>query len=729
MARALPPAHIRQYGENSGPSSNLTLVVSNFILGMANAPQQRVYEFGDFRIDADHRMLYHQGSEIPVVPKVVETLLALIERRGKVVSKDELLEAVWPDTVVEESNLFVYLSVLRKTLGTLEDGRPYVETLRRRGYRFNGDVHLVEEAVEDKNYELPVDEFEQSRANIQSQPARVHVVKNWNRNTTESEKIISASSLVPALIPFESSQDLTPSKKELISDEVSTDLEVAEYIATGIKRHKLAFAICLLVLAAGIVGTTTYVRSWRKNVAAGRAIQSLAVVPFRNESGNADVEYLSDGMSESLINSLSQLPNLSVKAPGVVFRYKDKETDPQTIAAELSVQAILSGRVVQRDDDLTLYLSLVDGRNGNQLWGEQYDRKMTDLVALQNEIARDVSRELRARLSGADTQGVARNYTQSVEAYQLYLKGRHHAGRNTPSETQRAISYYQQAIEIDPNYALAYVKLSNAYLNLALTSEIPATEVMPKAKAAANKAIEIDDTLAEAHQGLCSISGWYDWNLNAAEKHIKRALELNPNSADVQIEYAGFLSNTGRQTEALVEVKHGIELDPSNFRYRALEGLILIRARQYDEGLAVLQKVIEQSPNYWQAHVFAIPGYTEQGKFTEALASARQACKIAGNNPAAMSFLGQTLAKAGKRAEARVVLEEMLRLSKERHVSPYNIAMVYNGLEDRAETFVWLERAYELREPRMSMLPMERKWDNLRSDPRFQDLLRRMGLK
>ena len=173
----------RQYGENGGLSSKLTLVVSNFILGMARATEPRVYEFGDFRIDADHRMLYHQGSEMPLVPKAVETLLALIERRGKIISKDELLEAVWPNTVVEESNLFVYLSVLRKTLGTLEDGRPYVETLRRRGYRFNGEVHLVEEAVEDKNYGLPV-KFEQSRANIQSQPARLHVVKNWTRNTT-----------------------------------------------------------------------------------------------------------------------------------------------------------------------------------------------------------------------------------------------------------------------------------------------------------------------------------------------------------------------------------------------------------------------------------------------------------------------------------------------------------------------------------------------------------------
>ena len=189
----------RQYGENGGLSSKLTLIVSKFILRMDIAAEHKVYEFDDFRIDVAHLMLYHRGAEIPMVPKAVETLLALIERRGKIVSKDELLEAVWPDTVVEESNLFLYLSLLRKTLGTQKDGSPYVETLRRRGYRFNGEVHLVEEAVEDKNYELTVDEFEQSRANIQSQSARLHVVKNWNRNTTQSGKISSASSALPAL--------------------------------------------------------------------------------------------------------------------------------------------------------------------------------------------------------------------------------------------------------------------------------------------------------------------------------------------------------------------------------------------------------------------------------------------------------------------------------------------------------------------------------------------------
>lgn len=514
-------------------------------------------------------------------------------------------------------------------------------------------------------------------------------------------------------------------------DANKTTAETSYSFARQIKRLKPLAAVALVVLPAAIgLGVWQFgVRpAETKQGANTKQIESIAVMPLVNESGNADVEYLSDGMTETLIGALSQLSNLNVKARSAVFRYKGKATDAQTIGKELNVQTILTGRVAQRGDDLTLSLSLEDVRTGNQIWGKQYNRKLTGIIGLQTEIARDVSANLKPKLSGADERRLAKNYTVNPEAYQLYLKGRDHAGRFTPSEMQRAISFYQQAIELDPNYALAYVKLSNAYINLALSSEIPAPEVMPQAKAAANRAIEIDDSLAEAHEGLSTISYWYDWDLNAAEKHVKRALELNPNSASIQMEYAGVLSNTGRHAESIPVIRRALDLDPQNQGYQSLEGLFLIRARQYDEGLAVLQKVRERSPSLLGGYLFAIPGYTEQGKFTEALALARQAREIAGRQPQAMSFLGQTLAIAGKPDEARAVLEEMLKLSKERHVSPYNIAMVYNALEEREETFAQLERAYELREPRMVMLSMERKWDNLRSDPRFQHLLRRVGL-
>jgi TolB-like protein len=449
---------------------------------------------------------------------------------------------------------------------------------------------------------------------------------------------------------------------------------------------------------------------------------------FKNESGNADVEYLSDGVTESLINSLSQLSNLSVKARSTVFRYKDKMSEPQAVAAELSVQAILSGRVVQRGDDLTFYLSLIDGRNGNQLWGQRYDRKIADLVALQNEIGHDVSRKLRVRLSVGDEQKLKKEYTSNAEAYQLYLRGRYYALKRTLAETQKAISYFQQAIAIDPSYALAYVGLADAHVS-ALAANLPANECFPQARAAAEKAIEIDDTLAAAHAQLGFITFWYDWDWSASENKLKRALELDPDSADTHLFYAHLLSNTGRDAEALAEAKRARELDPLNLRINALEAQFLIHAGRTDEALTRLQQTLEMDSNYFLAHLYASSAYIEKGMYSEAISEARRAGDISGaRSTHSEAFLGYALAKSGKEAEARSVLEGLLKSSAKRYVSPYHIAFVYNGLGEHDLALAWLERAYALRNTGMVFLKVEPKWNNLRSDPRFQDLLRRVGL-
>jgi TolB-like protein/Flp pilus assembly protein TadD len=439
------------------------------------------------------------------------------------------------------------------------------------------------------------------------------------------------------------------------------------------------------------------------------------------------MDYLSDGMTESLINSMSQLPQLSVKARSTVFRYKNQPANAQRIASELSVQAIVEGRLVQHGDDLTLYLALVDGRNGDQIWGEQYHRKLKDLIALQSEIARDVSHKLRARLSGAEERKVAGNYTDNTEAYQLYLKGRYQVLKQKRSETQKGISYFQQAIAIDPSYALAYVGLAEANRALSLSGEMPSAEYMPKAKAAAQKAIEIDDTLAEGHSALGFIVFWHDWDWNEAENQCKRALELDPNSADSHLVYAHLLSNTGRHSEALAEAKRARELDPLNLRTNALEGEFLIHAGRTDEALDRLQKTFELDPNYWFAHVFASSAYIEKGMFAEAVAEAKKARDLSEGNAQPFGFLGYALAKLGKQAEARVVLQELLNRSAERSVPAYYIALIYSALDQRNEAVAWLERGYEQREPRMAFLKVEPKWNSLRDDPRFQSLVRRVG--
>ena len=346
---------------------------------------------------------------------------------------------------------------------------------------------------------------------------------------------------------------------------------------------------------------------------------------------------------------------------------------------------------------------------------------------MQSEIARDVSSKLRLKLSGADEQKLAKNYTANTEAYQLYLKGRYHLLKLTPPEIQTGISYFQQAIEIDPSYALAYVGLADGYRTFGLVGEMPSSEFFPKAKAAAQKAIEIDDTLAEAHAELGFIIFWYDWDWNAAENQFKRALELNPNNADTHLFYAHLLSNTGRHAEGLAEVKRARELDPLDLRINGLEAQFLVHAGKPDEALAILQNTLAQNPNNWFAHMFASSAYIEKGMFGEAVAEARKARELNSANSQPIAQLGYALAKSGKQAEARGLLEELLKRSTERYVSRGNIALIYNGLGERDKTFAWLERGYEQRDPKMVFLKVEPKWNNLRADPRFQDLLRRVG--
>jgi TolB-like protein/Tfp pilus assembly protein PilF len=515
---------------------------------------------------------------------------------------------------------------------------------------------------------------------------------------------------------------ITASQSPIRTDNLSAakTQSSAEYIVGQITRHKLVAA--MIAAAVIIAAATGYYYVSGPNT----AINAIAVLPFVNESGNAEVEYLSDGMSESLINSLSKLPNLTVKARSSVFRYKGKEVESPRVASDLSVQAVLNGRFVLRGDDLALYLSLDDGRTGNQIWGEQYNRKLKDLVTLQSEIARDVSQKLRARLSGTDEQKLAKTYTASPEAYQLYLKGRYHVLKLTAPEIQTGISYFQQAISIDPSYALAYAGLADAYRS-ALISDTRPAEFFPRAKAAAQKAIDIDETLAAAHAELGFIIFWYDWDWNAAENQFKRALELDPNDADAHLFYAHLLSNMARHEEALVQAKHARELEPLNLRTSALEGQFLIHAGRIDEALAKLQKTIEMEPNFGFAHFFASSAFIEKRMFDEAIGEARKAIELNGANSQSGAFLGYALAKSGKTAEARAELQELLKRSPEHYVPPYHIALVYNGLAEPAEALAWLERGYKERDAKMVFLKVEPKWNNLRADPRFQDLLRRVG--
>ena len=643
---------------------------------------ERINLFDGFTLDLARGCVLDGGQEVHLRPQSYEVLKYLVTNRGHLISKDKLIEAVWQGRAVTDGALAKCIEEVREALGPVAG--KYVRNVRGRGYIFDTGIEQPE-----------------ADAALSARSEQIDVLRVTVEDHEETDE---TNQTAPARLARAIGAPRSP---------------------VALRQAVLAVAGVSILIITAAVGY----RFFRSPASNSAPIKSIAVLPLINASGNSDVDYLSDGMTESLINSLSQLPGVSVKARSSVFRYKGKEVEPQQVATELSVQAVLNGRVIQRGDNLTLYLSLVDARNGNQIWGDQYDRKLTELISLQSEIARDVSQKLQARLSGTEKQKVAKTYTANPEAYKLYLQGRYHILKLTLAEVQTSISYFQQAIAIDPSYALAYVGLADAYRS-SLAGDMAPTEVLPKAKSAAQKAVDLDDSLADAHAELGFVIFWLDWDWKAAENQYQRALELDPNNADTHVFYAHLLSNTARHAEALAEAKRARELDPLNLRINALEGQFLIHAGRTDEALGRLQKLFEMDPNYYFTHLFASSAYIEKGMFPEAIAEARKATELSGpTNSHPVAFLGYALGKSGKQAEARALLERLIKSSTERYVSPYNIAMIYNALGERDQTFTWLERGYEQRDQKMVFLKVEPKWNNLRNDSRFQDLMQRVGFK
>jgi adenylate cyclase len=459
-----------------------------------------------------------------------------------------------------------------------------------------------------------------------------------------------------------------------------------------------------------------------------KQINSIAVMPFINDSGNTDLEYLSDGMTETLISSLSQLPNLNVKARSSVFRYKGKEIDPQKIGKELNVQAILNGRVVQRGQSLILNVELIDVKTENVLWGQDYTRQQTDLVALQTEIARDVSNKLRSKLSGVDEQNLTKNYPADPEAYQLYLKGRYAWNKFTPVESQKAAEYFNQAIAKDPSYALAYVGLADTYGASAANSWILPSDGYSKAKAAVQTALSIDPKLAQAHASLGALIMFADFDWAAAEQEFKRAEELDSNYELTYELYSYLFSALGRHDEAIATARRGLEVDPLSNPLSDDLGEAYYLARDYDQSIKQNQKTLELEPDRAFSYIGLGSAYVQKGLYDDAIAANQKAVSLAGRTSVFLSPLGHAYARAGKRDEAIAILNEMREVSKGSYVSPYDIAILYTGLGDKENAIDQLQKAYEERAGWMIYLKVEPQFDPLRSDPRFQELIRKMGL-
>jgi eukaryotic-like serine/threonine-protein kinase len=512
-----------------------------------------------------------------------------------------------------------------------------------------------------------------------------------------------------------------------------TNSSSLEYAVTQAKSHKLTTIIVAVVLL-GAISAALYFGFFAKSSA--KQIESIAVMPFVNESGNQDAEYLSDGMTETLIGSLSQIPNLNVKARASVFRYKGKEIDLRKVAGELNVQAILNGRVVQRGEQIILRLELVDALKENVIWAEQYTRQQSDLATLQSEIARDVSNKLRTKLSGAEQNQIAKNYTTNAEAYQLYLKGRYYWNKRSDADIKRSLDYFNQAIDIDPTYALAYAGLADAYQVLPNLPAVSPEDAYPKARAAAQKALEIDPNLAEPHAALAVVLHEYDWNFAEAESEFKRSIELNPKYASAHQWYCEYLMNMGRYDEAIAEAKLAQQLDSLSMMINVVLARAYNAAHRYDEAISQFRKVIEMHPGHPAAYFRLIDAYYSKGMFEEAIEERRKLGFLMGIPPEQVEKRNGELKEAYRKAGERGYWEKLLEIEQEnarrgnREVAPLELAPFQVRLGNKEQALDLLEKAFASgkRDLNLVRLKSEPVWDPLRAEPRFADLLRKIGL-
>jgi len=544
----------------------------------------------------------------------------------------------------------------------------------------------------------------------------------------ELERIINKALEKDRDIRYQHASDIEADLKRLKRNTESGKTVPSSTVRPGLSRRTMVISALAFVFVVALVAVGAFYFGSPRN-----RINSVAVLPFANASGDPNAEYLSDGITEGVIDRLSGLPNLKVISRTSAFRYKQREIEPKKVGRELGVEALVMGRVIQRGDDLSVSAELVDAREDKQLWGEQYSRKLADIRLVQQDIATAISGNLRVRLTSEEKTRSAKTYAANPEAYQLYLNGRYHANKGTYDGLMKGNEYFQQAIAKDPNYALAYAGLADSYVQLGgWQIYLPPSEAGPKAKAAAMKALELDDSLAEAHAALARAQYFYGWDWPSAEREFKRAVELNPNSAISHQRYSELLLTRARFDESIAEAMRALELDPLSPQIVSQVGVIYLLTRRYDESIAQFQKALDLDPNAAWMRTSMAWAYALKGAYAQAIAEydkiPEQAKVVAAENQLVANSLGWVYAVSGRRADALKIAKELKDLSSHAYVDFYQVADIYAGLGDKDEAFRLLAKAYEEHSSSMPFLAVDPFWYGMRSDPRYADLLRRMGL-
>jgi DNA-binding winged helix-turn-helix (wHTH) protein/TolB-like protein/Flp pilus assembly protein TadD len=625
-----------------------------------------VFEFDGFAVFEGSRQLRRSdGEQIALTPKVFDTLLYLVENPNRLIEKDELMQAVWADTVVEENNLNKNISTLRRLLGEKQGENRYIATIPGRGYKF---VSVVR--VSDRSDLL------------------------GNHTAAGEASAIGGYGSAP----------IRPQPTQ---------------------RNGRWRAATLLAIGPGLLVILSAAYFWNTS-SRESPLRTIAVLPFKPmAAGNRD-EILEMGMADTLIARLSDDSEMVVRSLGSVRRYGGLEQDPITAGRELGVESVLDGSLQRVGDQIRVNVRLVRTTDGASLMSETFDEKFTDIFSVQDRIARKAALAMKTRLGAASAN---RNTTESVEAYRLYLQGRYHALKSTPADIRQGIEFYRRAIEADPNYALAFAGMAQAYAALPITSDVPPSDAFPQSKAAAVRALEIDPDLAEARIILGTIEFWYEWRWAEAETELKRAITTDPNNPDAHRFYGVLLTVTGRSSESLVQMEKARELDPLSLIVNALKSQAYFFAGRDAEAIDQAKKTLEIEPNFWIAHLMMARAFIRQNNFDEAVASARRAEQFSGGNSEAISLAAYALAKSGRRDEALSELEKLKSRAAERYVPAYNLAMIHNGLGRRDEAIQLLEDARQSRDARMILLKVDPKWDELRYDARFIDLMRRTNFE
>jgi TolB-like protein len=549
--------------------------------------------------------------------------------------------------------------------------------------------------------EQPADE-EPPTAVFESSDAIVGPLTNAHQITTDQTAILPESSF-PRFSPNQTSS--------------------AEYIVKEVRSHKLAASFLLAAILAVAVFGYWFIKT---RPAGGSApIVSIAVLPFQNRSDDSDTDYLSDGLAESLIFRLSQMPELKVSPTTSVIRYKGKDLDIGTIADELAVDSIMTGRLVKRGDNLNITVELVDARNNKSLWGEQYERKMSDLLATQREIASTIVQKLQLKLGGNE-KAITKKYTDSSEAYQLYLKGRFHFAKRTREDLFKSIEIFEDAVKLDPNFALGYVGIAESWTVIPSFPYASPAECIPKAKAAIQKALELDPELPEAHTVSAMIAATYDWNWARAEAGFRRAIELDPNLAITHYRYAWtFLSPMGRHDEAIAEMRIAMEKEPLYLIQGANFAGVLLYARRFDDALEQAKKTFDLDPSFVGGRSWLAHAYYAKGMYADALAIAEKSLD------SDMPFLADaalSYEKTGQREKAITLIKRWKELEKNRYVMNYWIAATYAAMGDKDEAFAELEKSYQNHDWFLQRMKVDPFMDPLRDDPRFAAMVKRLNL-